>query len=224
MGTISYPNESSKYRAARDDLLKSEIELRAHIEQVAAQRRKLPPGGALKEDYEFVELVDGEKQRTRLTELFDGHDALFLYSFMYSSDMDAACPMCTALIDGLNGQAIHLAQRISFALVAKHEIEEIHGYAEERSWSQLRLLSSSGNTYNADYHGEQDGDQRSNANVFVRDSDGIRHFWGAELSFEPMMEGGNMRHLDLIWPLWSVLDMTPGGRGQWYPQLSYDAE
>ncbi len=225
MGTISYPNESSEYRAARDDLLKSEIELRAHIERVAAQRRELPRGGALKEDYEFVELVDGEKRRTRFTELFgDGRDALFLYGFMYSPDMDAACPMCTALIDGLNGQAIHLAQRISVALVAKHEIEEIHRHAEDRGWSQLRLLSSAGNTYNADYHGEQDGDQRTNANVFVRDGDEVRHFWGAELSFEPMMEGGNMRHLDLIWPLWNVLDMTPEGRGQWYPQLSYDAE
>jgi predicted dithiol-disulfide oxidoreductase (DUF899 family) len=37
-----------------------------------------------------------------------------------------------------------------------------------------------------------------------------------------MTEGGNMRHLDMIWPLWNVLDMTPAGRGQWYPELSYD--
>ena len=82
MGTISYPNESSEYRAARDDLLKSEIELRAHIERVAAQRRELPRGGALKEDYEFVELVDGEKRRTRFTELFgDGRGRTFPVRF-----------------------------------------------------------------------------------------------------------------------------------------------
>ena len=42
-----FPNESSEYRRARNALLAEEIELRRHIERVAAQRRALPPGGAV---------------------------------------------------------------------------------------------------------------------------------------------------------------------------------
>jgi len=65
------------------------------------------------------------------------------------------------------------------------------------------------------------GDQMTTANVFVRDGDSIRHFWNSELTYEPMMEGGHMRHLDLVWPMWNILDMTPQGRGDFFPSLDY---
>ena len=48
------PNESAEYRAARTALLAEEIELRRHIERVAAQRRALPPGGEVRGDYRFM--------------------------------------------------------------------------------------------------------------------------------------------------------------------------
>ena len=51
--TISFPGESAAYRAARDRLLDQEVELRRATEAVAASRRSLPPGGAIKEDYVF---------------------------------------------------------------------------------------------------------------------------------------------------------------------------
>ncbi len=73
-----------------------------------------------------------------------------------------------------------------------------------------------------DYFAEFDGKQTTTANVFVKERESIRHFWNSELSYAPMEEGQNMRHLDLIWPLWNVLDMTPNGRGNWYPKLTYD--
>jgi len=223
MSAISYPNESEAYRNVRNELLKAELELRAHIERVAEQRRNLPPGGQLKEDYIFEELVDNKVKIVKLSELFEpGKDTLFLYSFMYAPNMEAACPMCTALLDGLDGQVIHLQQQINVAVVAKHSLEKIHEHAQKRGWSNFRLLSSANNSYNTDYFGEHDGYQISNANIFVRNGQEIRHFWGSEMTMGPMIEGGNMRHLDLIWPLWNVLDMTPAGRGQWYPELSYD--
>ena len=50
---ISFPRESAQYRAARDRLLNQEIELRRAMEEVAAARRELPPGGAVPEDYVF---------------------------------------------------------------------------------------------------------------------------------------------------------------------------
>ncbi|HMB78255.1 MAG TPA: DUF899 family protein [Kiloniellaceae bacterium] len=222
MANIHFPNESGDYRRARDKLLKSEAELRAHIERVAEERRNLPRGGKLKEDYLFEEKIDGATRRTKLSELFkDGDDALFVYSYMYSEDMDAACPMCSAILDGLDGQIPHIEQNISTAVVAKSDIDTLAAFAKKRGWRNLRLLSSKNNSYNVDYFGEIDGDQMTTANVFVRDGGEIRHFWNSELSYQPMMEGGHMRHLDLIWPMWNVLDMTPQGRGDFFPSLDY---
>ncbi|HYX84697.1 MAG TPA: DUF899 family protein, partial [Gaiellales bacterium] len=59
--------------------------------------------------------------------------------------------------------------------------------------------------------------------VFVRQNDGIRHSWATELLFAPRDEGEESRHVDSIWPIWSVLDMTPHGRGTWsdFPGLDY---
>ncbi|NIO08413.1 MAG: DUF899 domain-containing protein [Deltaproteobacteria bacterium] len=225
MGDISYPNESLEYRNARNKLLQAEIKLREHIEEVARQGRTLPPGGVLKENYVFDERINGKEVRIKFSDLFSkGKDTLLLYSFMYSPDMEAACPMCTSFLDGLDAQVVHIREHIDIAVVAKHSLSAIHDHAHIRSWSHLRLLSSARNTYNTDYFGEVDGRQITNANVFVRGKDGIRHFWGTELTMGPWIEGGNMRHLDLVWPLWNILDMTPAGRGNWYPKLDYGSK
>jgi len=222
MANIRFPNESSAYRKARNKLLSSETKLRASVEAVAKERRKLPKGGELKEDYLFVEKVNGETKKTRLSELFqNGHEALFIYSFMYSAKMKAACPMCTAILDGLDGQIPHIEQNISTAVIARHDIDTLSEFGRSRGWRNLRLLSSKDNRYNVDYYGEVDGEQTTTANVFVRDGDTIRHYWNSELSYQPMMKGGHMRHLDLIWPMWNVLDMTPQGRGDFFPSLKY---
>jgi predicted dithiol-disulfide oxidoreductase (DUF899 family) len=223
MAPVRFPNESADYRAARDLLLKEEMELRSHIERVARQRRALPPGGLLKEDYVFDERVDGRECTTRFSELFAPQkDTLFLYSFMYAPDMSAPCPMCTSFLDGLHGQIVHLEPRINVAVVAKHALDSIHAHAAARGWTRFRLLSSATNSYNVDYFGERDGAQWTMANVFVKRGGEIRHFWGTEMTYADPIEGGNMRHLDLAWPMWNVLDMTPGGRGEkFYPALSY---
>jgi len=222
MADIHFPNEYGAYRKARKALLQSEKELRAQIERVAKERRKLPKGGEIKEDYVFEEWVDGKRTKTKLSELFKNDDkSLFIYSFMYSDDMEAACPMCTSILDGLEGQVPHIEQNISTAVVAKTDIDTLAKFGADRGWSNLRLLSSKHNTYNTDYFGEKGGNQVTTANVFVKDGDTIRHFWNSELTYEPMMEGGHMRHLDLIWPMWNLLDMTPQGRGDFFPSLRY---
>lgn len=222
MADIHFPNESEAYRKARNKLLRSETDLRARIEAVAEERRQLPQGGVLKEDYQFDEMVDGQVRPVKLSELFqDGHESLFIYSFMYSEEMDGACPMCTAILDGLEGQVSHINQNISTAVVAKHDIDTLAKFGQSRRWRNLRLVSSKHNSYNIDYFGEIDGNQTTTANVFTRDGSTICHFWNSELSYQPMMEGGHMRHLDLIWPMWNVLDTTPQGRGAFFPSLNY---
>ena len=52
--TAHFPNESAVYRTARNALLMEEIELRRHIEHVAAKRRALPDGGEVPHDFEVV--------------------------------------------------------------------------------------------------------------------------------------------------------------------------
>ena len=90
-------------------------------------------------------------------------------------------------------------------------------------WRNLRLLSSFGNTYNRDYHGENAaGSQLPALNVFTRRGGKIHHAYCTELLFAPGDPGQNGRHVDAIWPLWNLLDYTPDGRGaDWYPKLAY---
>src|SRR3979490_149117 len=73
-----YPNESAEYRRARQALLTEEIDLRRHIERVAEQRRALPPGGEVKENYAFR----GESRPASFADLFGDKNTLVVYSFM----------------------------------------------------------------------------------------------------------------------------------------------
>ena len=121
--TTRFPGEKPAYRAARDTLLKEEVRLRRQIEAVAAMRRKLPLGGALKEDYVFE---TGGGAAVHFSELFaDGKDTLLVYSFMFGPEMKSACSSCTSMLDGLEGQAPHVTQRANLVVVAKSPIERI---------------------------------------------------------------------------------------------------
>ncbi len=214
---------------ARDRLLEAEMELRRRTEEVAALRRALPLGGEIPEDYVFEEgsARSGEARQVRqvrLSELFDHPDAsLAIYSFMYGPNMPKACPMCTAMLDSLDGTAPHAADRINLVVVAKSPIERILAFARERGWRRLRLLSSAGNHYNRDYLGESaDGSQLPSLNIFVRRGGKVHHFYHSELLFAANEPGQDARHVDPIWPLWNLFDFTPEGRGTgWRPKLSY---
>jgi predicted dithiol-disulfide oxidoreductase (DUF899 family) len=225
--SVSFPGESAEYRAARDRLLMQEAELRRAAEAVAAGRRELPLGGALPEDYVFRQAgPDGTPINVRLSELFaPGKDTLVIYSFMFPRALDdeGPCPHCTSFLDSFDGAAEHITQRVNLAVVAKAPLSRILAHAQQRGWRRLRLLSSTGNTYNRDYFGETpDGAQMPMLNVFRRDGNAIRHFWGSELLYSPTEPGQDPRHTDSIDPLWGLFDFTPEGRGtDWYPELSY---
>jgi len=216
---MEFPNETKAYRKARNDLLKAEVDLRRQIEKVAALRRSLPAGGEVAADYVF----DSESGAVKLSQLFERGGSLVAYSFMYGPRMQKACPMCTAMLDGLNGNAQHIAQRTHLVVIAKSPLPRIVEFARSRGWANLKLLSSENNHYNRDYHGETaDGSQMPMLNVFVKRDGKIRHFYGTELLHAKEEKGQNGRHVDSIWPLWNLLDFTPEGRGSdWYPKLSY---
>lgn len=230
---ISFPGESSEYRAARNRLLDEEIELRRATERVAAARRALPPGGVIPEDYVFQEASPGRPTaNVRMSELFaPGKDALVAYSFMFprhSSDdrpgpvagrsallplVQAPCPSCTALLDQLDGAAEHARQQLNLVVVAKAPADQIATFAGERGWKRLRLLSCEGTTYRRDYHGETaDGESMPMLNVFQRDGETIRHFWGSEMLYAPTDPGQDPRHVGMLEPFWNLVDLTPQGR------------
>ncbi len=136
---IRFPGESGEYRLARNRLLGAEAELRRAIERVAAQRRALPPGGAVPDDYVFEEAADSGGA-VKFSELFaPGKDTLVVYSFMFprwSGDTrpglaegktarlplaETPCPSCTSILDSLDGAAPHLAHPLNLVVVAKSE-------------------------------------------------------------------------------------------------------
>jgi predicted dithiol-disulfide oxidoreductase (DUF899 family) len=239
---IRFPGESEEYRRERNQLLEAESELRRQIETVAAQRRALPPGGVVPDDYRFEDASDGHE--VRFSELFAaGKDTLVIYSFMfprYSGDTRPApaegetaklplaetpCASCSSILDSLDGAAPHLHRVINLVVVAKTNSERIRNFARERGWTHLRLLSSRGNTYNRDYNAETpEGEQMPILSAFVRDGDQFRHTWSSELMYAPREDGMEARHVDSIWPIWNVLDVTADGRANssGVPSLRYD--
>ena len=232
-----------EYRAARDQLLEQEVRLRQEMEAVAQARRSLPPGGVVPEDYVFRGIgADGASIHVRMSELFaPGRDSLAIYSMMFPRDpgddrpgpeggqtarlplAEGPCPSCTALLDQLDGAVDHVSQHMNFAVVAKTPVERVVAFAEERGWQRLRLVSSADNTYNRDYLAETpEGDQRPMLNVFHRDGETIRHFWGSELFYAPSDAGQDPRHVGTLEPVWNLFDLTPEGRpADWDEQLRY---
>ncbi len=216
---VRIPNENPAYRAARTALLTEEIELRRHIERVAAQRRALPSGGAVTGDYRF----EGEDGPTDFAGLFGDKQTLVVYSFMFGPERKRPCPMCVNLLGGWEGNALDIDQRISLVVIARSPIERLTAWKQERGWKSLRLYRDLDGAYSRDYFGLlPDGSEIPAINVFTRRDGSIRHFWSGEMTGPTADPGQDPRGAPDPAPLWTVLDLTPEGRGgDWYPKLDY---
>jgi predicted dithiol-disulfide oxidoreductase (DUF899 family) len=141
---------------------------------------------------------------------------------MYGPNAENPCTMCTSIIDALNSNAEAISQNASMAIVAKSDLDRILAFSNKRNWHDVKILSSEHNTYNIDYHGEdKNGNQWPICNVFIRREGEIYHSYATELLHVATEEGSDARHVDLMWPLYNYLDLTPEGRGSWYPKLAY---
>lgn len=219
-------SESEAYKRIRDELLAAEIALKAQRERVAKLRRSLPLDSAV-EDYLFREgprdlSRDGPEAEVRLSELFEDRDKpLLLFQYMYGGAQKDPCPMCSMWADGYQGVAPHLAQHFNLGLIAEAEIERLREVARARGWADLRPLSSAGSTFKRDLGFQSDdGAQLPGVSIFVQGDGGVRHFYSASA----FMGEGENRGMDLLTPVWNLIDLTPQGRGDWFPSLEYGQE
>ncbi len=221
--------ESEEYLARREELRLAEIALMRQQEAVAEMRRHLPAGARLP-DYVFQEgpenLASGDSpiRDVRLSRLFSGPGrALIVYHFMFGKRQVAPCPMCTALLDGLNALALHIRQTADLAVVSAADPVILRNHARNRGWNHLRLLSAGSGTFKSDLGSEDsEGRQDSSVSVFTLDQDGTpRHFYTAHPRMGPDIRE---RGLDLLSPIWNYLDLTPRGRGDFYAELQYPAK
>jgi predicted dithiol-disulfide oxidoreductase (DUF899 family) len=216
--TAHFPNESAVYRTARNALLMEEIELRRHIEQVAAQRRALPDGGEVPQDFEVI----SEAGPIRLSSLFGNKDTLMVYSMMYGAERKAPCPMCTSFLSSWNGVAVNLRERSAIAVTARSPIERLVEYKKHRGFANLPFVSDVSGDYTRTYVNPSDADVPG-FSVFTRRNGTVYHFYSGEMSGAMADPGQDPRGAPDPDPLWLMLDLTPEGRGiDWYPKLEYD--
>jgi predicted dithiol-disulfide oxidoreductase (DUF899 family) len=166
-----FPNESAEYRKARNALLSEEIELRRHLERVATQRRALPQGGEIPQDFELV----SEAGPIHFSELFGNKNTLLVYSMMFGPQRKAPCPSCTSCLSGWNGTAVNLCERVAIAVTARSPIERLVEYKKQRGFVNLPFVSDTSGEYTRTYVNPEDADVPG-FSVFTRQGKTIRHF------------------------------------------------
>jgi predicted dithiol-disulfide oxidoreductase (DUF899 family) len=212
-----FPNESPAYRAARNALLADEIELRRHLERVAEQRRALPPGGDIPQDFALI----SETGTVPLSSLFGGKNTLMIYSMMFGPQRKSPCPSCTSLLNSFNGTVINLRERVAIAITARSPIERLKEYKKQRGFANLPFFSDTSGDYTRTYVSADDADIPG-FSVFTRNNGTIRHFYSGEMGGNMADPGQDPRGAPDLDPLWSMLDWSPEGRGtDWYPKLDY---
>lgn len=215
-----FPGASPQYEDARRALLAEEIEFRRHMTRLVAQRRALPPGPIIGEDYRFK---DEQGADVGLIDLFGNKATLIAYFWMYGPERERPCPMCTNWLGAVNGNAADIKQRVALKVLGRSPVERQLAFAQERGWRDLNFVQTVGDDYAQDLGILQpDGSEYAALTVFQRDGDQVRLFWASEMTREMADPGQDPRDAPDIAALWSLLDLTPEGRGtDWYPRLSY---
>jgi predicted dithiol-disulfide oxidoreductase (DUF899 family) len=136
-----------QWLAARRELLAAEKEHSRRGDELARQRQELP-WVRIDKDYRF----ETDEGTASLAGLFRGRSQLLTYHFMFGPDFTAGCPACSAIADGFNGFAIHLAQHdVMLWAVSRAPLAKLQGYRERMGWS-FPWASSFGSDFNPDFH------------------------------------------------------------------------
>jgi predicted dithiol-disulfide oxidoreductase (DUF899 family) len=136
-----------QWLAARLKLLEAEKELTRRSDEVARRRQNLP-WVKIEKDYRF----ETEKGNASLADLFQGRTQLLVYHFMFGSDYSAGCPACSAIADGFDGLAVHLANHdVTLSAVSRAPIEKLQAYKRRMGWT-FSWASSLGSDFNFDFN------------------------------------------------------------------------
>ena len=150
-----------EWLAARLALLDAEKELTRRSDELARQRQELP-WVRVDKAYRF-EIEEGSAS---LADLFRGRSQLLVYHFMFGPDYAAGCPSCSAIADGFNGFAAHLASHdVTLSAVSRAPLAKLEAYKQRMGWT-FPWASSFGGDFNADFNvwfteeQQRDGDDR----------------------------------------------------------------
>lgn len=216
MEQVTRLSESFGYQARRRALLDAERDLALQREKVARLRRELPLDTVIA-DYEFEEARSGEM--VTLSSLVSDR-SLVVYHFMFGKAQTQPCPMCTMWIDGFDAVVDHVQRSADFVVVAAADPEAIAAHADARGWSRIRLFSARRCSFKYDLGSEgPEGEQLPTVSVIVRREGELIHLYSGQPQLSDSMQE---RGLDLLSPVWHLLDLTAEGRGDWYPSLVYD--
>ncbi len=214
-----WDDESVEYAKRRDELHRAEIELRDQRERVAALRRELPADTVI-DDQVFEAIRDGHRAPVNLSELFeDPSKPLVLMHVMFGKAQKNPCPMCTLWADGYDGAIPHLKQRLNFAVLVAGDVEEFAAFAAGRGWRHIPIVSAADSDLKLRLGFETpSGDQLPGVSVFTRRAEGTLIHGVSQCAI--LGEAGG-RGLGRLSPVWNFFDLTPEGRGDWMPGLSY---
>src|SRR5689334_11773637 len=135
-----------EWLTARLELLAAEKELTRRGDELAQRRRELP-WVRLDKPYRF-ETDDGPAS---LADLFRGRSQLLVYHFMFGPTYEAGCPSCSAIADGFNGFAVHLANHdVMLTAVSRAPFAKLQAYKQRMGWS-FPWASSFGSDFNQDF-------------------------------------------------------------------------
>ena len=136
-----------EWLAARLELLEAEKELTRRGDELARRRRELP-WVMIDKDYRF----ETDRGMEALADLFRGRSQLLVYHFMFGPDYAAGCPACSAIADGFNGFAVHLANHdVMLWAVSRAPLEKLQAYKQRMGWT-FPWASSNGGDFNYDFN------------------------------------------------------------------------
>ena len=136
-----------EWLAARMELLEAEKELTRRSDELA-QRRQALPWVRLDKEYRF----ETEEGSASLAGLFRGRSQLLVYHFMFGPDYKAGCPSCSAIADGFNGIAVHLANHdVMLWAVSRAPLAKLQGYKRRLGWT-FPWASSQNDDFNYDFN------------------------------------------------------------------------
>jgi predicted dithiol-disulfide oxidoreductase (DUF899 family) len=207
-----------KWIAARKELLKKEKEATKLLDELSAERRKLP-WVKIEKDYVF----DGPGGKVKLAELFAGRSQLVIYHFMFAPEWKEGCPSCSYVSDHTNATLPHLAARdVTLAAVSRAPLAKIEAFKKRMGWD-FNWVSSHDSDFNFDFHVSFTKEQAQSGPLYYNytmqefpseEAPGLSVFYkdAAGDIFHTYSTFG--RGLDQFLGTYRILDTTPKGRDE----------